>query len=91
MTPLLMKVPYMWKKIFGKFSGNVYLCDMDMNYFKFLNEGGETIGVCKVGVGSKNEMNIINTLLDKGYKIVKIMEQEYDDYDEGDEITLSNT
>jgi hypothetical protein len=36
-------------------------------------------------------MNIINTLLDKGYKIVKIMEQEYDDYDEGDEITLSNT
>ncbi len=64
---------------------------MDMNYFKFLDEGGKTIGVCKVGVGSKNEMNIINTLLDKGYKIVKIMEQEYDDYDEGDEITLSNT
>ena len=64
---------------------------MDMNYFKFLNEGGETIGVCKVGVGSKNEMNIINTLLDKGYKIVKVTKQEYDDYDEGDEITLSNT
>jgi len=64
---------------------------MSTNYFKFLNEGGETIGVCKVEVGSQNEMSIINTLLDKGYVIVKITEQEYDDYDEGDEIVLSNT
>jgi hypothetical protein len=64
---------------------------MSTNYFKFNSKDGETIGVCSVEVGSKNEMSIINTLFDKGYVIVKITEQEYNDYDEGDEITLSNT
>jgi hypothetical protein len=30
-------------------------------------------------------------LMDEGYTIVKITEQEYNDYDEGDEVVLSKT
>jgi hypothetical protein len=64
---------------------------MGTNYFKFTSKDGKTVGVCLVEVGCKNEMNIIDTILDKGYSIVKITEQEYNDFDEGDEIVLSNT
>ena len=62
-----------------------------MNYFKILNKKGETLGVGGVEPGSENEINIMNSLMDSGCIIVKISEEEYNEYDEGDEIILSET
>ena len=67
----------------------VYLCFM--NYFKFMNKKGETIGVGGAEEGSENEMSIMNYLMDTGCVIVKISKEEYDEYNEGDEIVLSET
>lgn len=66
-----------------------YICFM--NYFRILNKENETIGVGGVEPGSENEMNIINHLMDVGCTIIKISKEEYDEYNEGDEIVLSET
>jgi hypothetical protein len=62
-----------------------------MNYFKFLDTEGNTVGVGGVGVGTENELSIMNYLMDSGYTIIKISKEEYDEYNEGDEIVLSKT
>jgi hypothetical protein len=62
-----------------------------MNYFKFLDTEGNTVGVGGVGEGTENELSIMNYLMDSGYTIIKISKEEYDEYNEGDEIVLSKT
>jgi len=56
------------------------------NYFKVSDENGETYGVGAAEVGSKNEIMLIEGLLELNYSLVKISKQEFEDYDEGDEI-----
>ena len=62
------------------------------NYFKVIKDG-EVFGVVSVEAGSVNEEKIVNHFLDQGGKFVlfPITEQEYIDYDEGDEIILSES
>lgn len=55
-------------------------------YIKF--KKGDEEGVISVELGSKNHTNIINGLVDLGFKFTKISKSEYDNYDEGDEITI---
>jgi len=56
------------------------------NYFKIIDEDGETYGVGASEVGSKNEVKLIEDLLELNFSLVKISKQEFEDYDEGDEI-----
>jgi hypothetical protein len=56
------------------------------NYFKIVNQDGDTIGVCGVEKGSDNEVKIINEIFNLGCKPVIISEQEYTDFD-GNELT----
>jgi hypothetical protein len=57
------------------------------NYFKIVNKNNDIIGVGAVEKGSRNEMMIIDEIFNMGYRPVVISKKEYDDYDEGDEIT----
>jgi hypothetical protein len=88
--PLPDKDPlYMKKKFLENFQEIDYICKM--NYFKWFNKDGEVMGVGCTEPGCKNEISIMDYLMDEGYTIVKITEQEYNDYDEGDEVVLSKT
>lgn len=60
------------------------------NYFKIIDIDGEIVGVGAVEKGSRNEMRVIDEIFNMGYRPVVISKEEYDDYDEGDEITNFN-
>ncbi len=60
--------------------------NINFNYFKIIGKNGEVVGVCGAEVGSENELSIIEDVLELGYKPVKITKEEYENYDEGDEI-----
>lgn len=53
-------------------------------YIKFYN--GETQGTMAIELGSPNHTNMINGLVDLGFKFTKISKDEYDN--DGDEITI---
>jgi hypothetical protein len=55
------------------------------NYFKIVDEDGEIVGVVGAEQGSPNEFDIVEKILDSGFRPVKITEKEYIEYDEGDE------
>lgn len=57
------------------------------NYFRIIEEDGEVVGVGAVEVGSPNEAKLIEDIFNLGYKPVKIDKQEYDDFNEGYEIS----
>lgn len=56
------------------------------NYFKIIDKDGEVVGVGAVEVGSENEGLLIDGIFNLGYKPVKITKQEFEEYNEGDEI-----
>ena len=56
------------------------------NYFKIVDEDGDTVGVGAVEKGSRNEIYFIEKIFELGFKPVKISEEEYNSYEEGDEI-----
>jgi hypothetical protein len=58
-------------------------------YFKF-SKGSEE-GVIVVDLGSKNHTKMVDYLSDNGFKMEKISKKEYDLYDKGDEVTISET
>jgi len=58
-------------------------------YFKF-SKGSEE-GVIVVDLGSKNHTKMVDYLSDNGFKMEKISKKEYDLYDKGDEMTISET
>jgi hypothetical protein len=57
------------------------------NYFKIINKDGEVYGVGATEKGSDNEVKFIEGLFNLGCKVIKITKQEYEDYDEGDEMS----
>lgn len=59
---------------------------IDYNYFKILDQDGEVCGVGAAEKGSDNEVFIINEIMNINYTLVKITKEEFEDYDEGDEI-----
>jgi hypothetical protein len=56
------------------------------NYFKIIDSDGDVIGVCGTEIGSINEVKFIEGLFNLGYSPVKITEDEYNNWVEGDEI-----
>jgi hypothetical protein len=56
------------------------------NYFKIVGEDGEVYGVGGVEKGSKNEVYFIDEIFNLGFTPVKISQEEYESYDDGDEI-----
>jgi hypothetical protein len=62
------------------------------NYFMVIKDG-DVFGVVSVTEGSENEQAIVNYFLDQDGKfvLIPITEEEYEQYDEGDEIILSHT
>ena len=58
------------------------------NYFKIIDNNGKVYGVGATERGTKNEVQFIDGLFNLGCKVIKITEQEYEDYD-GDEV-MSN-
>ena len=56
------------------------------NYFKIVDEDGDTYGVGAVEKGSKNEVYFIDEIFNLGFTPVKISQEEYESYDDGDEI-----
>ena len=56
------------------------------NYFKIVGEDGEVYGVGGVEKGSKNEVYFIDGIFNLGFTPVKISQEEYESYDDGDEI-----
>jgi len=66
-----------------------YFCKMGniiYNYFKIVDEDGDIVGVGGVEKGSDNEVRLIDDILKLNFKLEKITEQEYNEYDEGVEI-----
>jgi hypothetical protein len=59
---------------------------MEYSYFKIFNEDGSVAGVGAVEKGSDYEVYLINEILELKYSLVKISKEEFDAYDEGDEI-----
>lgn len=59
---------------------------IDYNYFKIINKDGEVSGVGAAQKGSKNEFDLIEKIFELGLTPVVISKEEYDDFDEGDEI-----
>lgn len=59
---------------------------IDYNYFKIIDEAGEVYGVGAAEKGSDNEIGIVTTIMELNLQLVKITKEEYEDYDEGDEI-----
>ena len=64
---------------------------MEMNYFKWVDSDGKTIGVVEAGQGTVNEFRIVGYLIDQGFTPIKITKEEYMDFDEGDEFVLSKS
>ncbi len=56
------------------------------NYFKIIDEDGDTVGVGATEKGSRNEVYFIEGIFELGLKPVKISEEEYNSYEDGDEI-----
>lgn len=56
------------------------------NYFKMIDSDGEVAGVGSVEKGSKNELMIIEKIFEMGLTPVVISKEEYDEFDDGDEI-----
>ena len=56
------------------------------NYFKIVDDDGEVYGVGAVEKGSKNEVFFIDEIFNLGFTPVKISQEEYESYEEGDEI-----
>jgi hypothetical protein len=59
---------------------------IDFNYFKIVNKDDEVLGVGAAQKGSRNEFDLIEKIFDLGLMPVVISKEEYDVYDEGDEI-----
>lgn len=56
------------------------------NYFKMIDSDGKVVGVGSVEKGSKNELMIIEKIFEMGLTPVVISKEEYDEFDDGDEI-----
>ena len=56
------------------------------NYFKIVDEDGDTVGVGATERGSRNEVHFIEGVFELGLKPVKISEDEYNEYEDGDEV-----
>jgi hypothetical protein len=68
------------KRVIKEHENTVY------NYFKIVGEDGEVYGVGGVEKGSKNEVYFIDEIFNLGFTPVKISQEEYESYDDGDEI-----
>jgi hypothetical protein len=86
MTPLFILSPQRRKKIFGKFSGIVYLCPMKKMVYKFLDEylGDEVI--C-IKIGSTNRYNSYEIFSKKNKSVILIFKVHHK---EGDIVIFRN-
>lgn len=59
-------------------------------YFGIYNKESELLGVVESMQSDSEKMKYIDGLHDGGYVVKKITKKEYDEYDEGDELTLED-
>jgi hypothetical protein len=57
------------------------------NYFKIIDNNGEVYGVGATEKGTNNEVMFIEGLFNLGCKVIKITKQEYEDFEDYDEIS----
>ena len=57
------------------------------NYFKIIDNNGKVYGVGATERGTKNEVQFIDGLFNLGCKVIKITEQEYEDFEDYDEMS----
>ena len=51
---------------------------VEYNYFKITSSDGEVVSYCAAEKGSSNEIKVVDSCMELGFKLEKVSKEEYD-------------